>query len=113
MIGVVFEQLDGKVLDVRIEGSKILLRHSDYGAQFFPLKQAFVYEKSKTRHPEIEGKSSWRDILDEKIKKKLETYKTEQGKMKYVVREFKRQGYKPLYYQVEGHRAKRFYADDN
>lgn len=113
MIGVVFEQLDGKILEVRIEGSDINIRHSDYGMKFFPLKQAFVYEKSKVYYPEIEGISSWRDILDKKIKSTLQKFKTEHAKMRYVIREFKRQGFKPLYYQIKGHRPRRLNASDN
>ena len=108
MIGIIFEQMDGKMVEIRLSGNDIRVRHQDYGASFFPLKIVFEYNRCLKVFPEIEGSSSWRDLADELFKKNLKEYKTQKSKAAYIVEEMQSQGFKPLYSQEEGHRTKKF-----
>lgn len=107
MIGIIFEQLDGKYVEIRLEQTSLTIRSMDYGKNFFPVKSVFNYQRCVKMYPEIEGHSGWRDTVDKKLKKKLKSLLTEQGRFNYIRKELERQGFRYIAHQREGHRIKK------
>ena len=107
MIGIIFQQMDGIVIEVRISGNDLTVKNPQYGSGYFPIKTAFNYFKCMHEYPEIKDKSSWRDSMDEILKNKMRRFKTDLARFNYVKHEFQKQGYKYIAHQREGHRIRK------
>lgn len=106
-VEIAFRQMDNKTMGIRLDGSTIMVGHQDYGSLYYPVKNSFNYQKSCEEYPEIEGKSSWREILEEILIVKLKNMKTTKSRVQYIINEMVKQGNTALYWQREGHRPQR------
>lgn len=104
MIGIIFEQADKTILEIRLDGNSLMVRHQSYGNTLYPIKQAFNYQRCIAEYPEVEGKSSWREDVDYILKKKIKSMRTTKKKVQYIIDEMVKQGNTALYWQREGHR---------
>ena len=101
--------MDGKHAQVEVNGNDITIRHQDYqgGKVAYPIKNSFNYQRCVINYPEIKGLSSWREIVDEKLKKRLSSFVNEEAKFNYVKSEFESQGFKYIAHQKKGFRVKK------
>jgi len=54
--------------------------------------------------PELKGNDDWQKIARNRFKEKINKMKTEEEIAKYIVGDLTKYGYRPLYFQKQGHR---------
>lgn len=104
MIGVIF-QFGNEIVEVRIGQTECLFRTKQSHGALYPL-EALRLDKVGVfkEHPDLKGNSEWKKEAIKRFKDKLKTYETEEQKMKYVIDDLGKFGYKPLKFQKKGHR---------
>lgn len=115
MIQLMFEDMNRRNILIRVDGNDILIATPETSGggnvRFYPIKQSFQYNRVIKTYPELKESSSWRDKMDAIFKKKLNEFKTETDKAKYVIKEFEQQGCICTHYEVKGHRMRRYGGD--
>lgn len=107
MIEIAFRQMDNKLMGLRLDGDALTVGHQDYGNKYYSIRYAFNYQRCIAEYPEVEGKSIWREVVEDILKKKLGALKTIKEKAQYLIDEMVKQGNTALYWQQGGHRPQR------
>ena len=106
MIGVIFEYA-GEIIEVRIQETKVFFRTSK-SPQFATI-DGIKLDKSGVikEFPDLKDNEDWQKEARERFKDKIEKMKTEEERVKYVIEDLTKFGYKARYIQKQGHRPVR------
>jgi len=104
MIGTIFE-FGGQMVEVRIIGNNCLFRTGQFGGGFVPIDNLQLEKAGCIReHPDLKEKKDWKQETIKRFKEKIDSFDTEIQRMKYVIEDLKKHGYKPRHMQREGFR---------
>jgi len=103
-VGTIFE-FGSQIVEVRIIETNCYFRTGQYGGGLAPI-EGIQLDKSGCikEHPDLKDRPDWREETIKRFKEKIRSYKTEMERMKYVIDDLKKYGYKPLYIARDGHR---------
>jgi len=108
MIGVIF-QFGSQIVEVRIDGTNCLFRTGQFGGAFAPIDALQLsYDGVIKEFPELKDRKDWKEQAIKRFKDKMNTYKTEEQRIDYIVEDLKKYGYIPLYKQRQGFRIEKF-----
>jgi len=104
MISTIFQN-GSEVIEVRINQTNCLFRTQSTQGGFVPI-EGIKLEKAGCikEHPDLKEDEDWRSETIKRFKQKIKEYETEKQRMKYIISDLTKHGYKPLYYQQQGHR---------
>lgn len=104
MISTIFQR-GSETIEVRINQNNCLFRTQGTSGGFFPI-EGIRLEKAGCikEHPDLKNNKDWKNETIKRFKQKLKDYETEKQRMKYIISDLTKHGYKPLYYQQQGHR---------
>jgi hypothetical protein len=104
MIGVIFD-FGGEPVEVRVHGYNCFFRTKQTFGALAPIEALKLDKKGVVKeHPDLENDEEWRTKAITRFKDKLKEYNTEMERIKYLINDLKKYGYKPLYFQRDGHR---------
>ena len=107
MIGTIFRFMD-EVLEIRVIGKDVIFRSSKFGSQFVTIKELRLDKKGVLReHPDLEGRSDWRQVAIDRFREKIKKLETEKKRMDYIIDDLQKFGYVPVAQQKIGFRAKK------
>jgi len=107
MIEVIFEYCSEKVL-VRVDNENCYFRTSQFGGALVPIDSIKIDKAGSIKeHPDLKDREDWKEETIKRFKDKLKNYKTEMERVKYVIEDLSKVGYKPLYIQRKGHRVQK------
>lgn len=103
MIGVIFDYA-GEVIEVRIIEDKVYFRTSK-NPQFATI-DGLKLDKSGVlkEHPDLRDQEDWQQQARDRFKEKVKEMKNEDERIKYVIEDLGKFGYKPMYLQKQGFR---------
>ena len=108
MIGVIF-QFGSDTIEVRIVNTNCTFRTQDFGGAYATIDGLKLSKSGVIKeHPDLKDDSEWRTKAIQRFKQKLKDYDNEVQRMEYIVEDLKKFGYKPLYYQREGFRTRKY-----
>lgn len=104
MIAILFQN-GSEVMEVRIKDTNCLFRTQNTQGGFIPI-EAIKLEKAGCikEHPDLKDNENWKKESIKRFKQKIKDYKTEKERMKYIISDLTKHGYKALYYQQKGFR---------
>ena len=107
MIGAIFE-FGGEYVEVRVDGFNCLFRTNQFGGALAPI-DALQLDKSGVikEFPDLKNKKEWKEEAIKRFKEKIKKMSNEDKRIKYIIEDLRKFGYKPMYYQKQGHRPKR------
>ena len=103
MIGVIF-QFGSEIVEVRVQDSNLFFRNSN-SPQFADISGLKLDKSGVIKEfPDLKDKEDWQKQARDRLKEKIKTMKDEQERVKYVIEDLSKFGYKPLYLQKQGFR---------
>lgn len=103
MIGVIFEYINEKV-EVRVDGANVYFRTSQF-PQFTTIDGLKLDKNGVLKEfPDLKGKDNWKEEAVKRFKEKIIKMKTEKERIKYIIEDLTKFGYKPLFLQEKGFR---------
>jgi uncharacterized protein YfcZ (UPF0381/DUF406 family) len=103
MIGAIFEYGNDKV-EVRVQDLNCYFRTSDF-AQFATIDGIKLDKKGAVKEfPDLKDREDWKEETIKRFKEKLKQMETESQRIKYVISDLTKHGYKPLFIQRAGFR---------
>lgn len=106
-VGLIF-QFGSDIIEVRINGNHILFRTNQTSGMFATIENLQLnYNGVIKEHPDLKDKDNWKEEAIKRFKEKIKNMTTEIEKVKYVVEDLQKFGYKPLYKQREGFRVEK------
>lgn len=107
MIGVIFEYGSEKV-EVRIDETNCYFRTGQFGGALVPIDSIKIDKTGSIKeHPDLADRDDWKEETIKRFKENLKKLKTENERMKYVIEDLTKVGYKPIYIQRSGHRPQK------
>lgn len=104
MISTIFQN-GSEVIEVRINNTNALFRTQGTQGGFVPIEGIKLERGGCIKeHPDLKDNKGWRKETIKRFKQKLKDYKTEKERMKYIISDLTKHGYKALYYQQQGFR---------
>lgn len=101
MIGVIFQQgMD--FFRVNIRGNSIIFSDGLKETNLGGLK--LNYSGVIKEFPDLKNDDNWKHKAIERFKEKIKSFKTEEEKADYIIRDLKKFGFIPKYKQKQGHR---------
>ncbi len=64
-------------------------------------------------HPDLKDDPEWKQKAIQRFTDKIKSLKSEKEKMEWIIKELKPMGYKPLFWQRQGHRPKKIKEGGN
>lgn len=105
MIGTIFE-IDKDVIKVVVNDTNVYFEDSS-GSQStiegLQLSKAGVIKE----FPDLENSSEWKSEAIKRFKSKIKLLKDEEERMKYIIEDLSKHGYKPMFQQKSGFRVRR------
>lgn len=106
MIGVIF-QFGTEIIEVRVKDNNVFFRTSN-SINFGDIDGIKLNKSGVIKEfPDLEDKEDWQKQARDRFKEKIRKMETEQEKIKYIIEDLSKWGYKPLYIQKQGHRPVR------
>ena len=105
VFGILFEHF-GSIIEIRYSGNDLITRSSEYGSNFNYIYTSFEHEKVIRQFPELEYDQEWRTKAYKKLVDIINTYKTDDDKIKYIIKELKPHGFVAKYVMKKGFRPK-------
>lgn len=104
MISTLF-QYGSEVIEVRVNQTNCLFRTANTQGGFVPI-EGIKLEKAGCikEHPDLKDNKNWQKETVKRFKEKIKGLDTEKQRMKYIMSDLIKHGYKPMYYQQEGFR---------
>ncbi len=103
MIGIIFNY-GNEVVEVRIDGMKCFFRTSQFH-KFATLEGLKLDKKGVIKEfPDLKDNENWRDESIKRFENKMEKLDNENERMRYIIKDLSKFGYKPMYYQKQGYR---------
>lgn len=104
MIQLFFEFVSEKIFVV-VEGTNIKFGSTQFGAVLSDISGLKLSKEGSVKEfPDLKNREDWKEETIKRFKKKIKSFKTEEGRAKYIVKDLKKHGYKPLYKQKQGFR---------
>ena len=108
--GIMFEYR-GETVELRYTDNNLLVRSSTYGSEFSYIYSSFDKDKVSNEFPELINDDDWRQKAYHKLLEKLNSYNTDDNKIKYLINELKPYGYIATHIIKQGHRVQRVKYD--
>lgn len=106
MIGVVL-QLASEIVEVRVSENNINFRTGSSQAWATIEGLQLSHSGVLKEFPDLEGDPEWRVKAVNRFKEKVNSFRTEEQKIDYIVEDLAKHGYTPKYKQKQGHRPER------
>lgn len=107
MIGVIFNYGSERV-EVIIDTTNCYFRTGQFGGALAPIDLLKIDKAGSIKeHPDLANRNDWKEETIKRFKDKLKKLKTEKERMKYVIDDLSKIGYKPVYIQRSGHRPQK------
>ena len=106
MIGVIF-MFASDMVEVRVDGNHILFRSGMHPGWSTIEGLQLSYDGVCKEFPDLKGEINWKEQAVERFKDKIAGFQSDDKKMDYIMKDLKKYGYVPKYYQKGGHRRKR------
>jgi len=104
MIGTIF-RFGNEVIEVRINNTNCLFRTKQTNTGFVPIDGIKLNKRGSIKeHPDLKDREDWKEETIKRFKNKLKEYPNEKERMRYVIDDLKKYGYRPEYMQINGHR---------
>lgn len=100
--------LGGDNQEVIVKGNELLFFDISSGMMTSVEGLRLSKQGSIKEFPDLKDDDEWKKKTIERLKEKMKSYNTEMEKMNYVKDELIKFGYQPLFYQIAGHRPKKF-----
>lgn len=108
MIGVIFS-FGSEIVEVRVKDNNVFFRTSN-SINFGDIDGIKLNKSGVIKEfPDLEDKEDWQKQARDRFKEKIRKMETEQEKIKYIIEDLSKWGYKPLYIQKQGHRQVRIH----
>ena len=103
MIGIVFS-FGTEIVEVRVVESQMLFRTSQF--QQWADISGIKLDKSGVikEFPDLKDDEYWQQKARERFKEKIKSMENEEQRIKYIIEDLTKYGYKPLYMQKSGFR---------
>jgi len=103
-LSIIFE-FGKEIVEMKIKGTNCFFKTKQSFGQFVPISGIRLDKKGVIReHPDLVDNPNWKEEAIDRFESKLKSYNTEMERMKYIVNDLRKYGYKPLYYRREGFR---------
>ena len=107
MIGIIF-QFASEHIQVNIDGTNVLFRTSGTNGAWATIDNLQLnYAGVCREHPDLKDSKDWKEEAIKRFKEKIKNMKTENERVKYVIEDLSKFGYKPLYKQRQGFRPEK------
>jgi hypothetical protein len=94
-----------EIVEVRINDKTCLFKDSQHGGAFATIDSIKLDKHGCIKEfPDLKDKKDWREKTLERFKKKIKGLKSEEKRMKYIIEDLTKYGYKPLWFQQSGFR---------
>lgn len=104
MISTIFQN-GSEIVEVRIDNTSCLFRTVKTDGGFVPIDGIKLDKKGCIKeHKDLADRDDWREETIKRFKQKIKDYDTEKERMKYIISDLTKHGYKALYYQQSGQR---------
>ena len=105
-IGVIFNY-GTEILEVLIKDSNVFFRTSQF--QQFATIDGIKLDKSGVikEFPDLKDNKDWKNEAISRFKEKIKKMENEEERIKYIINDLNKFGYKAMYLQKSGHRRKR------
>lgn len=108
MIGVIFQYIN-EIVEVRVSGNHCVFRTGQFGGAFVTIDSLRLDKTGVIKeHPDLKDRDDWRVEAINRFKEKMKTMENDNERIKYIVSELTKVGYKPLYLCREGFRPQKF-----
>lgn len=105
MIGVIFQYIN-EIVEIRINNNELLFRTQSSFGKFIPIEHIRIDKKGVLKEfPDLIDNPEWRIISIQRLKDKLKSFQTEDEKIKYIIEDLAKYGYRAMYTQKQGHRV--------
>lgn len=103
MIGVIFT-FASEVVEVRVDQTNVFFRSSSN--QGFADITGIKLDKQGVikEFPDLKDKEDWKKQAQERFKSKIKQLANEEERVKYIIEDLSKHGYKPKYIQKQGFR---------
>lgn len=103
MIGVIFS-FGTEIVEVRIKEKNVFFRTSN--SQTFGDIDGLKLDRAGVikEFPDLKDKEDWQKQARDRFKEKIKNMENEEQRIKYVIEDLSKYGYKPLYMQKQGFR---------
>jgi len=103
MIGVIFEFVDQHI-EVRVVDRTVLFR-TQQSTNFSDISGIKLDRPGVIKEfPDLKDNPEWQKIAQERFKDKIKKMNTEEERIKYIIEDLTKFGYKPLHMQKQGFR---------
>ena len=107
MIGVIFEY-GSEMVEVRIDKTNCYFRTNQFGGALVPIDSINIDKAGSIKeHPDLKDRVDWKKETIRRFKEKMKGYNTEMERVKYIIKDLSKVGYKPIYFQRAGHRPQK------
>lgn len=107
MIGVIFEY-GSEYVEVRVDKTNCYFRTGQFGGALAPIDLIKIDKAGSIKeHPDLKDREDWRQETINRFKEKLKNYNTEMERVKYVINDLSKIGYKPIYINRDGYRPQK------
>jgi hypothetical protein len=104
MIDTIF-QYGSEMVNVRIMDTNVLFMTNETQGGFFPIERIKLDKTGCIKeHPDLKNDKEWKEKTIKRFKEKIKKLETEKQRMKYIIEDLSKHGYKSLYYQEQGFR---------
>lgn len=104
MIGIIF-QFASEHIQVNIDGTNVLFRTSGTSGAWATIDNLQLnYAGVCREHPDLKDSKDWKEEAIKRFKEKIKNMKTEKERTDYIISDLTKFGYRPLYWQRNGHR---------
>jgi hypothetical protein len=107
MIGILFS-FGSDVIEIRVDGSNLYFRSSQFGSQFAPL-DGLEFNKFGVikEFPDLAGDEEWKAKAIDRFRAKIALLKNDDEKANYLIEDLKKFGYVPVAKQKQGFRMEK------
>lgn len=104
MIGVIF-QFGDEAIEVRIIDTQVLFRTTTFGMQFTDISGLKLSKEGVIKEfPDLKDDQDWDKKAKTRFKEKIKSLKDENERIKYIIEDLQKYGYKATYLQKAGFR---------
>ena len=98
----------GQLMEVIVRGNELMF--NDVQTNTITTIEGLKFSKQGVikEFPDLKDNENWRQEAIRRLKEHINLIKTEKERLFYVQKELNRFGYNPLFYQIAGHRPKKF-----
>jgi len=101
-------QFNSEIILIRVDGNTVRFANSIFGAQMADIRGLKLdYGGVCRQFPDLQMKDDWKEQAILRFKNKIQSFKTEQQKLDYLVEDLASHGYKLIKVQKKGWRPRK------